>query len=217
VNSRDQYIYSFGTPEEAYQRYVGVEFLVKKRLSRNWQLFASYTWSRAKGTVYRYADGVYAAASPTLDNKRQQKYEEGYLGYDSTHRIKLMASYKLPYDVTLGVNYRFYTGYPYERFYFNDYWAGYWDRRAARSIDPETGELLRLPDINMLNLRAMWNIKRFVKHDIDLIVDIFNVFHLRTPTAVEQRNLPEGAEAQWGDVLDKLDPFRVQLGMRYRY
>ena len=38
-------------PANAYRRYDGIQAVLRKRWSRNWQVQASYTWSRTTGTV----------------------------------------------------------------------------------------------------------------------------------------------------------------------
>ena len=43
------------------------------------------------------------------------------------------------------------------------------------------------------------------------------VFNLRTATRYEDRNLAPGAPTQFGDIIDRQNPFRVRFGLRYRY
>jgi hypothetical protein len=53
-------------PEGLYRRYDAIQVVLRKRYSRNWQLQASYTWSRSSGTVRNldYVNAGYSDLSP---------------------------------------------------------------------------------------------------------------------------------------------------------
>ena len=56
------------------------------------------------------------------------------------------------------------------------------------------------------------NLLPFIGHRLDLYVDVLNVLGLRTATAVGQNDGQDfGIERTW------VDPFRIRLGLNYRY
>ena len=86
--------------------YRGVELTYTKRLSRRWQLLASYTYSVARGS------GVWTATSESDDSRRIPD-QYGYLDYDQRHVLKLDGSVLLPGGVLLGGSARYFSGLPY--------------------------------------------------------------------------------------------------------
>jgi hypothetical protein len=66
-----------------------------KRLHRNWQLQASYTWSEVFGQAEDFLSGLGNDPETTDD-------EQGYLSFDQRHVLKFQAVTKLPREVTFG-------------------------------------------------------------------------------------------------------------------
>ena len=56
------------------------------------------------------------------------------------------------------------------------------------------------------------NLARFTGHQLELYVDVLNVLGLRTTTEVAEE---DGRD--FGIMRARLEPFRVRLGMNYRY
>jgi len=78
-----------------YARYTGIEVELTKRLSRRWQMEASYTYSRAVGAAEDYLSALGNDPSVVQD-------EYGYLDYDQRHVVKVNAAFYLPHDWELG-------------------------------------------------------------------------------------------------------------------
>ncbi|MBN2359355.1 MAG: TonB-dependent receptor [Deltaproteobacteria bacterium] len=220
-NGEPRYIYSLGAPDNSFIRYYGVEVALNKRFSDNWEMMASYTWSWTEGTN---PTGCYGgscwSATAAFDNPRQAPYEFGFLGQDVRHFLKIYASYRLPYGFIAGADVSYQSGFPYSRWYMNDYYGGYYDLRAPRGYqleDDGTYTELRMPDYFNTNLRVIWQLKELTGQNLDLIADVFNVFNARTPIAYETRNLPDGGATEFGDVLAKRSPLTAQFAIRYRY
>ncbi|HKB08745.1 MAG TPA: hypothetical protein VKF61_10745, partial [Candidatus Polarisedimenticolia bacterium] len=87
-------------------RYSGIEVELVKRLSRKWQLQASYAYSRATGAAEEYLSGLGDDPSTVQD-------EFGYLDYDQRHVLKLNAAAYLPRDWQLGTIMMWESGLPY--------------------------------------------------------------------------------------------------------
>jgi hypothetical protein len=221
-NGQSEFIYDLETPEEAERRYLGLSLFARKFIG-DWQVMASYTWSKTEGTVA----GGYATVF--LDRPRQVPFFFGDLPNDRRHVVKLNGFYRWRKILTFSLQLNFGTGEPYDKLFFNNYFGDYNDRRAVRGHDPrdlstpDDDEPLRLPPRLNVGLKVVWNMRHLTKaligerHNIELIGEIFNLFNLRAATAVEQRNLLPGATTQWGDIIDTQDPFRVRFGVRYRY
>jgi len=88
------------------QTYRGVELELVKRLSRKWQMEASYTYSRSQGDAESFL-------SDNGDDPTLTEFEPGYLDYDQTHVVKLNAIAFLPSDWRLGGTILYASGLPY--------------------------------------------------------------------------------------------------------
>ncbi|MFH1130694.1 MAG: TonB-dependent receptor [Pseudomonadota bacterium] len=220
-NGKSEYIYDLETPDEAYRRYLGLTLFARKFLG-NWQIMASYTWSRNEGTTAE------SYATVFLDRPRQTQYFEGYLPDDRRHVVKLTGWYRWG-SLAVGGNIWLGTGVPYDRLFFNKFFNDYNDRQSQRGMDPkdlatpDDDKELRTPTTLQFDLKVSYQLDKVAnflwgkKENLELIGEIFNLFNIRTPTRYEERNLALGAATQWGDVIDRQDPFRVRFSLRYRY
>ncbi len=100
--------------EDAYRKYTAVELVLNKRMSHNWQLLASFVWSRAWGNV---DGGSYASSgfSNAFNTPNQTLFSGGRLDYDRPINIKIMGSVILPYDFIASAFYQYYSGIPWNR------------------------------------------------------------------------------------------------------
>ncbi len=89
-----------------HARYKGLEIDVTKRLSRKWQLEASYTYARAVGNAEDFQ-------STLGDDPSSIREQFGYLSYDQRHSIKFNAITYLPGDWQLGGTLSWQSGYPF--------------------------------------------------------------------------------------------------------
>ena len=96
--------------------YHGVELDLRRRLSRRWQMDASYTYSRAMGQAEDFQSRLGNDPS-TVES------EFGPLDYDQRHVVKLNGSVYLPHDWQLGVASVWASGLPFSvvsRFFSHD-------------------------------------------------------------------------------------------------
>ncbi len=212
-NGEETYIWSLGTPKQAWRRYWGFEVVARKNFSNNWQMDGSYTYSRAEGAPDTFI-------SAYLDNPRQDKYWWSWLGYDIRHRLKLNGSYHLPWGVEIGASCWWSTGAPYTKSVTNKYWGGYNNLDYLRGYSrerPNDPYWYRLPDMVGLDFKAVWDLKELTGQQIDIIAEMFNVLHLRDKTGIVTSDYPEGAPNQFGDYTGHRTGFSARLGLRYRY
>jgi len=76
-------------------RYEAYQIEAVRSMHLNWQMLASYTYSRARGEAERFTSLVGNDASAVSD-------PHGTLAYDLRHELKFQAVTRLPHDVTLG-------------------------------------------------------------------------------------------------------------------
>ncbi|MFQ5876501.1 MAG: carboxypeptidase regulatory-like domain-containing protein [Acidobacteriota bacterium] len=87
-------------------RYKSIQLQVTKRLSRKWQMDASYTYSRARGDAENFA-------SLLGDDPATTALEFGYLDFDQRHVVKFNAVTFLPGDWELGGTLQWSSGLPF--------------------------------------------------------------------------------------------------------
>ena len=216
-NGQKTFIFSLGTPDEAFTEYMGLDFAFEKRLSDNWSAYMTYTLSQLKGT----AD---SPISGTFDNPRQAKNEYGFLADDTRHNLNITLSYDLPFGVQIGGTASYQSGSPYSKLFFNDFYQGFTDRRAPRGYDPgkdldspKDDVELRLPDVFAVNARLAWRLKQLTNQDIWLIADVSNVFNTRPVNNIENRNQTADSPTQFGDPLGIGAPLRATVAVRYMF
>ncbi|HEU5181411.1 MAG TPA: TonB-dependent receptor [Candidatus Polarisedimenticolia bacterium] len=90
------------------QDYTGYQLHLVRRLSRKWQMDASYVYSRATGQ----AEGFNAESG---DDPALTELRNGYLNFDQTHVAKFFATAFLPGDWRLGGGVTWSSGLPYSQ------------------------------------------------------------------------------------------------------
>lgn len=202
------------TPD-AFRRYNGVDFEIDAR-QKDWFFIASYTLSFLEGSVDD-------AAGPLYDDPPRNFRLRGYLGDDVRHAIKSQASYTWR-GLTVGLNLSFTTGTPSARFYLLPRDGAATGRWAWRGVDPGTSgdpnnirtwTELRNMDQFVVNLRAQYDIGALFGNkfgQLSAIADVFNALALPTPSTL---NTTDGAN--FAVVSTRLQPIRLQLGLRYQY
>jgi hypothetical protein len=86
--------------------YEAWEVKLVKRLHRNWQMQASYTFSEAFGQAETFLSGL-GNDPQTVDD------EEGYLTYDQRHVLKFQAVTRLPRGISVGTVVQWASGTPW--------------------------------------------------------------------------------------------------------
>jgi outer membrane receptor protein involved in Fe transport len=160
------------------QTYRAVELELVKRLSRKWQMEASYTFSRAQGDAETFL-------SENGDDPTLSEYEYGYLDYDQTHVIKVNATTYLPGDWRIGGTATWASGLPYsfiQEVESNDD-VGYFQARRVYGYNntgghfvPEGRNTHRNPSLYNFNARVE---KNFVmgKASASAFLEVFNLLN----------------------------------------
>ena len=205
------------------RNYAGIEFSLTKRFSNNWQLQVSYVLSKAWGSDDN-AWGEYAerrtsslGASTLWSNPNYQINADGRLTIDPTHIFKIVGSFVLPLDITVGAYYSFITGNNYNKYIrLPDYIDSDPVAFYARGVTILAGKLgsFRYPSQHNLDLRVekAFNLGRT---RMGALLDIFNVFNSGTITNVEQTVEPWGVP--FGYVWEIRQPRSFRAGFRVTF
>jgi hypothetical protein len=189
-----------------WRRYLGLQFTINKRFAHNWQLVASYTYSKEHGT-YNNSHTPESAFGMGQGNLYYdptfQINLEGRSIISPPHLLKVMGSYVFPLDITVSAYYQLYSG---------DTWT---KAVPVTTVAQQAPTLLlepqgssRLPSTNRLDFRVE---KSFYLKQIrlSLMLDAFNVFNQAIPMFVAVFEGPDQ-----GLALAVNDPRTFRLGAR---
>lgn len=211
----------FTNPNGAFRRYSAVDIVGRKRYSRNWQMLASYTWSRTEGNINnRSGSNAGFIVTDTgrrgaFANPNQAINGEGPTAFDYTHEVKLAGGYHVPFWHGLNVSgiYRYRTGLA-------------WGRVAsirgliqgAETIRIEPRGTRRLPALNSVDLRVE---KTFhvasPSRTLGLFVDAFNVTNQQIPNSDNRFAVTETSGSRLGAPGPLTDPRTLRLGLRFAF
>jgi hypothetical protein len=162
--------------EDAYRKYTAVELILNKRMSHNWQLFASLVLSRAWGNV----DGGAAAStgfSNAFNTPNQTLFSGGRLDYDRPVNLKVMGSVILPFGFIANAFYQYRSGIPWNRTLTvtipND--DKYFDPGAVYTVATEEKGTRRTSPFSMLDFRLEKSFAILGDMAIGGYVDVLNV------------------------------------------
>jgi len=211
-NGRNEQIVDMGTPDSAQRTYRGLTLAINKRQGTV-RTYVSYTLSDLKGTVF---DG---SSNPFGDIPGRDVFLNGPLPDDRRHDLKMSATWSATRWLSMGMRYQYGSGFPYNRLFRNEATNAFENYRATRGInpgnninDPNDDRALRYPDRQELNLQVRVSLLPILGHALDFYADALNILNLRTATAYGQNDGSNfGVETGW------LDPFRIRLGLNYRY
>jgi hypothetical protein len=133
--------------------------------------------------------------------------------------VKLNMVWQATPWLSLGVMYNYYSGQPYNRLFRNDLSGAYEDYRAHLGVnpganlnDPSDDRQLRLPDQQDINAQVRVSLKPLIRQDLKLYANVLNILAIRTTTAVVQNDAFD-----FGTMTGRFAPFRVRIGLEYRY
>jgi hypothetical protein len=208
---------------DAFRRYNGIDFSMQGSPTQALNFYVAYTLSFLEGT---YEDVIGSEQQGTRGTDPPRDFRlAGYLADDHRHQIKAQASYTWQ-GLSAGVNLTYLSGAPTTRLYEKpiDYIGRYGWRGVDPGLDPNDIRKwteLRSPDFFNLDVRAQYDLDAALKkgHHLSVIVDVFNVLNLQTP--IEPNANLAGFENRfgptYGQVLNRQQPLRVQLAVRYQY
>jgi hypothetical protein len=219
-------------PPEAEAKYRGVEFIARKRFSHNWQFFGSYLFGKGEGNIgTHFNDGI----GFNVTNPNQLTNSFGPLSLDSTHQIKLNASYHIPFGIMLGMSYVGMTGYPM-RSYVSEIGGGFggssyyqftrgvdYPLRDANGVQYTESAIVmpidargtrRVDFRNMLNVRGEKTFLLGGERRLALLVDVLNLLNSSAVTHVQAQRI-EFVNYLLPELIES--PIRARIGIRFLF
>jgi len=190
--------------------YHAVEITAVKRLSNKWMLLGGFTIQRQKGTYGRgFSDEATGDnfTDPNLDINRNNNY----LNLDATYVFKVDSTYELPFKIGTSVNFQHYTGFPLQPTSTFSVQNGL-GQDVNESVILQPAGILRLPSVNMLNLRLSREFAIREHWRLIPTADFFNVTNAQTVI---------GEVSTFGPSylfpFSTINPFVTRFGLRFTF
>jgi hypothetical protein len=211
--------------------YQGVEFTANKRFSNNWQLMASYLWSKLDGNY----DGEYApftnvGADPNIsaaydyfdfftDGRNFDRItNKGPLSNDRRHQFKVSGYYLTPFKLSIGAAAYYRSGTPITRYGYSDGYGRY------EFFLTERGAEGRTPSSYEADLHLGYPIQAGPV-EINLLLDVFNLMNAQRPILLDQRwgfqesdnSSPTPVNPNYKQPVLRTQPTSFRLGVRLSF
>ena len=181
--------------------------------THKWQILGGFTVQRQKGVFGRgFSDQ--ATSDNFTDPNNDINRNNNYLNLDATYVFKLDSTYELPWKIGTSVNFQHYTGFPLQptdTFAIPDGNSPTPDIINESVILQPAGKL-RLPSVNMLNLRVSREMVLNDRWHIIPTVDFFNVTNAQTVI---------GEVTTFGSSylfpFSTINPFVMRFGLRFTF
>jgi hypothetical protein len=206
-------------PQDYTLTYDGLAVVVDRARSRGWQMFGSYTWSRASGLQPSSGSPAAAPQASTVApppgpagltfgrDPNDLTYARGRLPNDRPHMARLMASVEVPGTALLvAANLQHVTGKP---------WAASTlvglPQNAQQRILVERRGSRRLSSQTLLDLRVSrpFLIGRATR--VELLLDVLNALNDTAEESIASDNL---YGSTFGQPITFVDPRRAMVGVR---
>ena len=191
------YDYSTVAAPEAKRTNTSFELSARKRFSNNWQMLASYVWSRLEGNY----DGTFQNSTGQLDPNINSAFDyadflvnaDGSLSNERVHQWKFDGSYEVSRGalsgLNLGLSTRWFSGYPlnaYGHSFLYANWEYYLVPRGSAGRGPSEWEA---------DMQVSYPIRLGGTRRMNLFMDIFNLFNRQNTIQLDERyNLIEDSQ-----------------------
>jgi outer membrane receptor protein involved in Fe transport len=206
----------------AERNYYGIDLTFDRRLTDNWALSGSYTWSHLYGNYEGYTNSDIGQSDPgltqTFDTPGLLENSYGDLPNDRRHTAKVFGSYSWPWGLQLGGNFFFSTGRPINSFGLHP------SDPVTRSYGSDafyTGGEPR-PRGCCGTTENLWTLDAMVRYSIgfgkvtmDLRLDVFNIFDNHAVVRVDEVGELSNGEANpyYGEAVEHQTPRQVRIGI----
>jgi outer membrane receptor protein involved in Fe transport len=180
----------------AERRNLSFELTARKRFSHNWQLLASYVWSRLEGNH----DGLYQNSTDSLAPNINSAFDaadflinaKGPLSAERKHQLKLDGSYELTgglKGLSLGLSAWFYSGLPLNAYGYSPD-SIFWEYFLA-----PRGSLGRGPSEWEASVHLSYPIRLSGRARLTVVADVFNLFDRQAIAQLDERyNMPSDGD-----------------------
>lgn len=210
-----------GTLEGGKRDYTGFEVALRRRLRDNWQAYASYTFSDAKGNTNSDSNADFQGDVLFLDPRAPNQY--GRQPGSIRHLFKFGGSYRFPMGLHLGATYRWNSGVigsktfrassrnlpigvdePFEFAGIVDNW-----------IAPDAVGSYEHPSYGIADVRVEYT-RKFGAVGAEIFVDVFNVFNNQDGILLQDLVAGLGG-IDFGEATTFTEPRRYFLGARLSF
>jgi len=187
-------------------KYHGLEFVLAKRYSNNWQATVSYIYSKTRGTYLNSYEAAFGAAG-MYQNPNKQINIYGAPPSDPTHIFKILGSVVVPYvDVTLAAHFMYASGMTWTR---SVYTPALNQGRTTIYTEPKGSRRLKSQANLDFRLEKPFRIKDM---SLRLLVDVFNVLNSDYPL-----NVAGTAGPDFGQPSYITPPRGWRVGLRFTF
>ncbi|MBZ5724761.1 MAG: TonB-dependent receptor [Acidobacteriia bacterium] len=204
--------------------YKSMEFVVSKRFSNNFQVYANYTLSKLYGNFQGSFRGDNGQTDPNIsslfdftnsDGLLTDQFRPGVLPTDRRHQIKLFSNYAWK-NLNMGLGWSIISGTPISNFLDHPVYEN-----AGEVPVGGRGSEGRTQWTFPLNLHADYAIKFGEQRRLKLLADLFNVGNQTRPFNIIQSSEVDGAPGTPNpDFLKTASfqaPFSARLGVRFEF
>jgi hypothetical protein len=160
------------------QDYMGLFLTYKKRFSNNWDMLASYTYSKSEGLNPTFLD--WGSQGYAMYSSRSEADPNSYINADKTlagdrrHMLRVVANYMLPWNIKISTVANFQSGRPFDRHKWVDI-PGTWN--STRIIAEPSSNKQRFPDQFLWDLSIGKHFTFADQYKISLDVQILNLLN----------------------------------------
>jgi hypothetical protein len=198
--------------------YDGIEFVLRKRYSNNWQGLVSYTFNDAWGNSNSDSNADFQGDVLWLDPRAPNQY--GRQPGSIKHLFKMGGSYDFDFGLQLGFGYRWNSGTIASKTFaasgrnlpYRVPVAYEWNGVSQRWLETDAVGSLTNPSWGQVDLRVQY-VLHFEPARIEAFVDIFNVTNNQNATRLQDVLAGTGG-VSYQDPLRFLDPRRFFIGFR---
>lgn len=158
--------------------YNGLDITFTKRFSQRWQLLGGLTIGRERG-AFR---GDIVNGFDDLNNPNFNIHRKGIVGNDAPYQFKLVGTYELPWGFQLNGNVQHITGYPLRRILTVTNILVPNLTQVRQDVDLVERGLVRLRNINIIDLRISKTFRFRERWRIEPVLDIYNLSNINTTT-----------------------------------
>ena len=159
------------------QEYTGLNLMYKRRFSKNWDMFASYSYYKAWGLNPSFLDG--GSQGYTFYASRAEADPNSYLNANKTlnsdrrHIFRVVANYMAPWKIKLSTVVNFQTGRPYDR----RAWVRLPDQNWSQIIAEPASNDQRYPDQYLWDLSIGKHFSLGKGTDLSIDLQILNILN----------------------------------------
>lgn len=193
--------------------------------SGNWFLSGSYTWSHYYGnfdqdnTTTANDQAIFIGSSNIADDPGRQlwDFKKGDLSGDRRHMLKFYGYYRLPWNARIGAYFVAQSGQPWEKWdveVYRDVLTAYGSSSTSSVIRFGEPAGSRTSDAHyQLDLNYTQNFRFFDTQNLQLRLDVFNVFDKQTGYAINSNVYSAG----FGEPQSFYRPRRIQVALKYQF